>query len=426
MSATPPGDEQGMSQPSIFRSVPRTGVIYVMGVAREHGYGAPDADWCNLGQGAPETGELPGAYPRQTAIPCPPESHEYAPVSGLRALREAVAHLYNTRYRQGMTSQYTAENVAISSGGRAGLTRAVAALGAVNLGHLLPDYTAYEELLDVFRAFVPIPIVVPREDGFRLSPELLRREIVGRGLGAVLLSNPCNPTGQLLHGSDLDQCIALSREMGCALILDEFYSHYVYGVGDAVSAVSAARHVKDVDGDRVLILDGLTKNWRYPGWRVSWTIGPREIISRIASAGSFLDGGAPHPNQLASVRLLDPVVADQEARAIQQTFGAKRRMVIDRLASMGIRVPAEPDGSFYCFACLDDLPEPLRDGMAFFRAAIQARVIVVPGVFFDVNPGKRRSHIPSRLTHFIRVSFGPPEAQIREGLDRLEAMIRSY
>src|SRR5262249_6685589 len=48
-----------------FRKVPRTGVIYVMGEAGRLGYrhgGEPAEDgWCNLGQGQPETGPLPGS-----------------------------------------------------------------------------------------------------------------------------------------------------------------------------------------------------------------------------------------------------------------------------------------------------------------------------------------------------------------------------
>ena len=47
------------------------------------------------------------------------------------ALREAVAHLYNTTYRQGRTSQYTYENVCIVPGGRAGLSRIAAVIGDV-------------------------------------------------------------------------------------------------------------------------------------------------------------------------------------------------------------------------------------------------------------------------------------------------------
>ena len=62
--------------------------------------------------------------------------------------------------------------------------------------------------------------------------------------------------------------------------------------------------------------------------------------------------------------------------------------------------------------------------MDFFRAALDHRVICVPGGFFDVNPGQRRSHIPSRLRHFVRLSFGPDIGTVRTGLDRLEALIR--
>ena len=47
-----------------FRTVPRTGVIFVTAEASRRGYRSSDPDWCNLGQGQPETGELPGAPPR--------------------------------------------------------------------------------------------------------------------------------------------------------------------------------------------------------------------------------------------------------------------------------------------------------------------------------------------------------------------------
>lgn len=36
---------------------------------------------------------------------------------------------------------------------------------------------------------------------------------------------------------------------------------------DGDGLVSAARYVDDVDADPVVLFDGLTKNWRYPGWR---------------------------------------------------------------------------------------------------------------------------------------------------------------
>jgi aspartate/methionine/tyrosine aminotransferase len=146
---------------------------------------------------------LPGAPPRVTAVSIDPGDQEYAPVQGISELRAAVAELYNHQYRRGLKSQYTEKNVCISGGGRMGLTRAVAALGQINLGHFLPDYTAYEELLDIFKLFTAIPILLDGGAGYRFSVEDLRREITGRGLSAVLLSNPCNPTGRVIQGNEL-------------------------------------------------------------------------------------------------------------------------------------------------------------------------------------------------------------------------------
>jgi aspartate/methionine/tyrosine aminotransferase len=411
---------------SSFRTVPRTGVIYVMSEAAQRGFAYGHPDWCNLGQGAPEAGPLPGAAPRIEHVAVDAAMCEYAPVAGLPELREAVAELYNERYRRGMPTRYSAENVAISAGGRTGLTRIAATLGNVHLGHLLPDYTAYEELLDVFRAFVPMPIVLDKRDGFSLPPERLREEIVGRGLGAILLSNPCNPTGHLIRGGALRAWTDIARELACTLIIDEFYSHYLHEDAAASEglSVSACRYVEDVDKDPVVVVDGLSKNWRYPGFRLSWTVGPKDVIDRIASAGSFLDGGPPHPLQRAVLPLVERSVADQEARAIQAAFGAKRTATLERLRSMGLSLHNTPLGAFYAFACLDNLPEPLRDGMAFFRRALEHKVITVPGEFFDVNPGKRRSHIPSRLKQYVRISYGPDAETVRRGLDRLDRMIR--
>ena len=265
-----------------FRTVPRTGVVYVTKEAMARGYRTGDPAWSNLGQGQPETGSLPGAPPRITEVSIDPADHYYAPVAGVQELREAVAALYNRLYRKGMRSQYTAENVAISGGGRAALTRAVASLDQVNLGHFLPDYTAYEELLDIFRLVTAIPILLRREQGYAFSAEDLRREVVGRGLSVLLFSNPSNPMGKLVSGYELAEWIDVGRELDCTLLIDEFYSHYIWdaGEGEPGPSVSAARYVEDVNRDPVVIVDGLTKNWRYPGWRVTWTLGPCSRPSR--------------------------------------------------------------------------------------------------------------------------------------------------
>ena len=50
--------------------------------------------------------------------------------------------------------------------------------------------------------------------------------------------------------------------------------------------------LRNLFGDKIAsLVDGLTKNHRYPGWRLSWTVGPRHCIDMINRAASALDGG---------------------------------------------------------------------------------------------------------------------------------------
>ncbi|HET6613991.1 MAG TPA: pyridoxal phosphate-dependent aminotransferase [Kofleriaceae bacterium] len=410
---------------SAFRPVPKTGVIYVTAEATRLGFSPADPDWCNLGQGMPEAGALPGAPARISSIDIAAGDQEYAPIAGLWELREAVADLYNRLFRRGMASQYSAENVAISGGGRAALTRAAAALGAINLGHFLPDYTAYEELLGVFRGFAPIPILLEGDRGYAFGADKLEREILGRGLGAVLFSNPCNPTGKLVAGEELADWVRCARQLDCALLVDEFYSHYIWRPAERAQGgiASAAAHVEDVDRDPVVIFDGLTKNWRYPGWRVTWTVAPKPVIEAISSAGSFLDGGGSRPLQRAAIALLDEEKTLAETQAIAAEFGKKRQRLLTGLRDLGLTVDLPPDGTFYVWASAEHLPPALNDGMKFFKAALARKVITVPGEFFDVDPGQRRARRPSRFLRHLRFSFGPKMATVETALARIAELV---
>jgi hypothetical protein len=352
-----------------------------------------------------------------------PGDQEYAPVAGLWELRETIASHYNRLYRRGLPSQYTAENVSISGGGRAALTRAAASLGPVNLGHFLPDYTAYEELLDAFKGFISIPILLDAERGYEFSVEELRKEVLGRGLSALLVSNPANPTGKVVGGAELEAWVHLGRSLDCALLIDEFYAHYVWAA--PIAPRSAAAYVRDVNKDPVVLFDGLTKNWRYPGWRVTWTVGPKSVIEAVASAGSFLDGGGSKPLQRAAIALFEPDHVERELQAIHAAFRPKRERLLEGLRALGVRVNPAPEGTFYVWGDLSGLPAPLSEGMALFRAALEHQVITVPGEFFDVNPGKRRRGRASRFRNHARFSFGAPMDVLERALERLGNLVRA-
>lgn len=403
-----------------------TGVIYCSDRAMANGFSYTSShEWANLGQGAPEVGPLPGAPTRPTSIPLPVDSLEYAPTTGVKALREAVANLYNHTYRKGKASQYTFENVCIVPGGRSGLSRVAAVIGDVYTSYQVPDYTAYDQVLSAFRRLVPVPTALDPKNKYKLDIAQTKKDIQTQGLAVILASNPRNPTGQVIKGHDLKELVALGRE-GTTVILDEFYSWYIYPKNDQDfgHSISSAEYVEDVNQDSVVIIDGLTKNWRLPGWRVCWVIGPKNLVTALSQSGSFLDGGANHPLQLAALPLLDPEHVRQEKIALQKHFKAKRDHVLARLKELHLDVDIPPSSTFYVWLNLEKLPPPLNNGLTFFEELLKEQTIVIPGIFFDINPAHRRNLFNSPCHHFVRLSFGPPIEDLDKGLDAMGRVLK--
>lgn len=432
------GEEESNYFPQ-FHAVPKTGVIYATSRAREFGFEPTSSQWSNMGQGAPETGTLPNAPHRTLECKISSDEIEYSPIAGDNELRHSVATYYNHLYRQGRESKYSTDNVCIVPGGRAGLTRVMAILGHVQVGYFVPDYTAYEQALNLFSRINPTQYVHRDVNEAVMPPEEFDFQTTGRGISVALLSNPCNPTGQSLEGENLKEYVNIARENNTMLIMDEFYSHYYYdgknidpedgGVDDDTNwpkTVSSSLYINDVNKDPVIIVNGLTKNWRCPGFRVSWIVAPASIVNMISSAGSFLDGGANHPLQRLALPLLDLNFIRQDMWALQRHFKAKRNYLLKELTGLGIKIKWTPQATFYIWGDLSDLPSPLNDSLVFLEECVRSKIICVPGVFFDVNPGNIRNVKKSKCISNVRFSYGPSMDKLMLGMKNMKEVVTHW
>jgi len=411
-----------MAGDGAFREVPYMGVIWVVAEAHKRGFWNGNPDWCNLGQGQPEIGEMEGAPDRLRSVVIEPEEQAYGPINGTDEMRQAVADHYNRCYRRDK-KQYTAANVGIAQGGRLMLSRVFGAVQG-RMGYQVPDYTAYQDMMD-YAASRLEPVLIPTIEENNFSIPATEFAEAARTLDSFLISNPCNPTGHVIQGGELASYCETARREGCTLIMDEFYSHFIYeGEQPGSGPVSSAEFVDDPDTDPILVIDGLTKSFRYPGWRVGWVLGPPEMVDTLGRAASAIDGGPSRVSQRMALGALEPSYADQETGALRGVFVRKRNMMVERLTKMGMRcLPGA--ATFYVWACVEDLPEPLNDGMGLFWAALDKRVMTGPGEFFDVNPGGGRSG-ESPFRQWVRFSFGPPHDNVDLGLTRLEGLFREH
>ena len=412
----------------MVRHVPYMGVIWATNEASKLGYYNGHPDWCNLGQGQPEVGDIPGAPPRIRDVALTPQDAAYGPLGGTVEVRRAICNFINRTYRQGK-QPYTIDNVSFASGGRLALTRlyAIFADGA-RIGYKNPDYTAYEDYLSsLFRRCVPVEIRAAEEDAFSIPPEKFVSFIHREKLNAFVFSNPCNPTGEVLLGDALRQYAQAARKENCLLGVDEFYSQFIYNKDGSPAArpSSILEYVEDIENDPIVVFDGLTKGFRYPGWRAGWAVGPSYIIEMINRAASAVDGGPSTPAERAAITALAPGQAEQEVEAVRAEFAVKRKLLLEGLDRLGIRPVQAPQGTFYLWCSVKDLPGGLSDADNFFFACLQEKVMTVPGHFFDIRPDRvRPAKEPYR--HYVRFSYGPDRATIQKALARIEKVIADH
>ena len=422
-------EEYGSKDFPMVRYVPYMGVIWTVNEASKLGFYNGHPDWCNVGQGQPEVGTIDGAPDRIESLKLQPSDAAYGPVGGTPEVREAIADWVNRTYRKGM-SQYTAENVSFACGGRLALTRLYSIFkDGARIAYKNPDYTAYEDYLYPLRHNCElIELRAEEKDGFTVPVERFENFMHDVRPNAFVFSNPCNPTGQVIKDEAMDRYIDAARKENCLLGADEFYATFSYNEdgSPAEKAVSALPYVKDINRDPVIVFDGLTKGFRYPGWRAGWAIGPKYLIEMINRAASAVDGGPSTMVQRGVIEELAEGHAEAELLATRKEFAVKRKMMMEGLAELGIHTPAnQPLGTFYLWASIENLPGKLSDADYFFHACLQKKVITVPGHFFDVRPFRvRPTNEPYR--HWVRFSYGPNRQTIKTALERIAQVIKEH
>lgn len=411
---------------SAFDEIRDIGVIWVLDEAIKLGFHNGNKEWANLGQGEPEVGELKGGSSRIKEFSIEPNDDRYGPINGIVELRKSIADYYNRLYRKNKTTKYTADNVSIAMGGRLALTRIFSIIGSVRLGYKVPEYPAYEDMLNYqLNRITPISIPTKKEDNYSIPSKEFEETIKKYELDAFLLSNPCNPTGHVIKGEELNAYLRIAKQQNCALIIDEFYSHFIYENGKPASApVSSAEYIEDVNSDSVLIVDGLTKSFRYPGWRMAWALGPKNIIENLGRAASAIDGGPSVPIQKAALPLFESERVDKETKALREVFSKKQNIILNSLQENGIVCSPDANSTFYIWADISKLPTPLNNADVFFKEALKRKVITVPGYMFDIHPGIKQKD--SKFNQYIRFSYGPTEENLIMGLERITELIKSY
>jgi aspartate/methionine/tyrosine aminotransferase len=351
----------------------------------------------NLSQGFPDD-DAPAELKelaRQAVAGC---NHQYTDPAGAPVLRRAIAHKLD---RFNGISAHPDRNIVVTCGATEGMVVAMEAL--VERGRevitFAPMYENY--VLQSIVSGLRLRILETWEPDFSFTREQLENLYTPQ-TAALLLCNPCNPTGKVFTLDDLETIAQFAADHDLLIFADETYEYLVWQGNRHVSIGSLP-----MARDRTVTVTSMGKTYSVTGWRVGYVVAQDEIAEQIRNMHDFHTVTAPHPFQIALAGALG--LPDEFYIKLRHEYWERKQLLCDAVEKCGMTI-YEPGGSYFLWCRYAGLSD--EDDTSFGeRLMREAGVAGVPGsVFYPaiVNNPKR-----------IRFTFSKSRNTIEEAARRL-------
>jgi aspartate aminotransferase len=332
---------------------------------------------------------------------------KYPAVSGITPLREAICKVTEEvhGFPVGM------DQVLVSTGAKHSLFNLFLALLDPGDEVIVPApyWVSYPEMVRITGA-EPVLLKARPDDGFALSIDEFKAAITPK-TRAIVLNSPSNPTGAVYSRELLQQVADICVEKDILVIADDIYRQLVYGDAEYVSIASLGPEI----AKRTVLIDGVSKSYAMTGWRIGWTVGPKELIKGMTKIQGQSTSGANHLAQIAATQAL---VGEQDCVAeMRKSFDDRRKRMVELLRGIeGIQCQ-EPKGAFYAFPDVSHFVgkkteggQTIEDDVALAGYLVEKGVALVPGSGFGC-PG------------FARLSYASSMEDIEAGLERMKSAL---
>lgn len=315
----------------------------------------------------------------------------YAPNQGTAALRAAIADFETSR-----GNETNPEQVLVTVGACQALFTAL--LGILNPGDEVivptPGFVLYESIIAIAgAAMVPLDIA---KTGFQIDEAALQAAITPR-TKAIVLNSPNNPTGAVLNEGSLAAVKRAVLGMPIFVICDNVYNQLTYAPCPDLS--------RDPELKKQMILcQSFSKPYAMTGWRIGYLTCPEYVMDRLLLLSAATITAVPTFLQEAAITALQ-----EDPSPMREAYRKRRDYVCRRLREMGLSFP-EPEGAFYVFPDVSKFG--LSDTEFCTRMIREGRVATVPGSCFG-GPGH------------IRISYCYSDVELKKGLDRMEAFLKT-
>ncbi|HSM12404.1 MAG TPA: pyridoxal phosphate-dependent aminotransferase [Lysobacter sp.] len=362
-------------------------------LAAEHGA-------VNLGQGFPDF-DVPARLVDALTRAMREGRNQYAPMSGIPALREAIAG--KTARCYGHRPDADTE-ITVTSGASEAIFDAVHAV--VRPGDevivLDPCYDCYEPAIDLaggVAVHVPLDPRTFAPDWPRIAAAVTPRTRM------LMINSPHNPSGAMWSAADIEALTTLLRGTGIILLSDEVYEHIVFG-GAVHQSVLRYPELRE----RAFVVSSFGKTYHCTGWKVGYCIAPPALSAEFRKVHQYNTFCTFTPAQSAFAEMIEAEPGHYEQ--LGAFYEAKRDRFREQLLTTRLTPLPVPGGYFQLvdYSAVSDL-----DDAAFCRwLTVEKGVAAIPlSPFYECPPPGQR---------LARLCFAKNEATLDAAIERLQRL----
>ena len=268
-----------------------------------------------------------------------------------------------------------------------------------------PYYDEYAAVTALAGArLVPVPLTAPE---FQPDPAALESAITSR-TRAIVLNSPHNPTGSVFTEERLRAIADIANRHGILVITDEVYEQLTFATPHVPIASLG------LNPELSIAISSSGKTFSVTGWKVGWVMSTPARIAQIAAVKQYLTFVGSVPMQPAIAEGLN--LPGEFFDGLRASFSTKRDLLMDALASTGMRVH-RPDSGYFVLADVSPLGYEDAAELAY-DLPHRVGVVAVP-----VAPFAR----PERddLRSIMRFAFCKRDETIAEAAARLRQLAGS-
>lgn len=327
---------------------------------------------------------------------------KYTTSAGIPQLRQAVCDYINSNFG----SDYAPDQCCITVGGKQAIFSGVVSL--INPG---------DEVLLEKPCWVSFPQIVNFAEGrnvmidteatdFHLTAEMVKAAITQKSK-LLIINSPSNPTGRVIDPTEFRKIIEVCVEHGMWVISDECYLQFVYAPHRVNSAAALPRELRS----RVMIAGSLSKTYAMTGWRVGFTLGPKEWVTEVLKIQSQSATMAASIAQKAGVAALTE--SQEPVKQMLAEYQRRADWFIPALNEIPGIECSQPEGAFYAFPNIKGLMQ--NCGFATSKQAADELLMKYGVVGTDGGAFGAEG--------YIRLSYATSMEVLQEAVARIKQMV---